>query len=46
MYIVIKVITPNKLDRNQKDLIKELSNTDLETGIEFSKFNKYMKNRR
>ena len=46
MYVIIKVITPNKLDRKQKDLIKELSNTDLETGIEFSKFNGYMKNRR
>ena len=46
MYVIIKVITPNKLDIKQKELIKELSNTDLETGIEFLKFNKYMKNRR
>ena len=43
MYVILNVITPNKLDREQKDLINELSKTNLETGIEFARFNKYMK---
>ena len=46
MYVILKVIIPNKLDRKQKDLIKELSNTDLESGIEFLRFNKYMKSKK
>ncbi|MBQ6282277.1 MAG: molecular chaperone DnaJ [Bacilli bacterium] len=43
MYVILNVITPNKLDREQKDLINRLSKTDLETGIEFSRFNRYMR---
>lgn len=43
MYVTIKVITPTKLDRNQRDLINKLSNTNLENSNEFNKFNDYMK---
>lgn len=43
MYVTIKVITPTKLDRNQRDLINKLSNTNLENNSEFNKFNDYMK---
>ena len=42
MYVTIKVMVPNKLDRKQKDLIKELSNTDLETNSEFKNIKKYL----
>jgi len=42
MYIIIKVITPTRLDRNQKDLINKLSNTELSNSSEFTKFTKYM----
>ena len=42
MYLVFKVYTPNKLTREQKDLIDRLSNTDLETE-ELKKFNKFTK---
>ena len=42
MFVVIKVIMPTKLDREQKDLINKLSKTNLETSSEFSKIKKYM----
>ena len=42
MFVVIKVIMPTKLDREQKDLISKLSKTNLETSSEFSKIKKYM----
>jgi len=42
MYIVFKVYTPNKLTREQKDLIDKLSNTELETE-EIKRFNKFTK---
>ncbi len=42
MYIVLKVVIPNKLDRQQKKLIEELNKTDLKTG-ELSKFEKFTK---
>ena len=42
MYVTIKVMVPNKLDRKQKDLIKELSTTDLETNPEFKTIKKYI----
>ena len=42
MYLVFKVYTPNKLTREQKDLIERLSNTELETD-EIKKFNKFTK---
>lgn len=42
MILITKVIIPKKLDRTQKSLIKDLNETDLETGEEFKKFNKYI----
>ena len=42
MYMVFKVYTPNKLTREQKSLIEQLSNTELETD-EIRKFNKFTK---
>ncbi len=42
MYVVLDVIIPDKLDRKQKDLFKELSKTDLETDSAFKNFKKYL----
>ena len=42
MYIIVNVVVPTKLDRNQKDLIKQLSETDLENSSEFKNIKKYM----
>lgn len=42
MYVVLDVIIPNKLDRKQKELFKELSKTDLEIGSQFKNYNKYL----
>lgn len=42
MYVTVKVMIPNKLDRKQKELIKELSETDLETNAEFKNIKKYL----
>ena len=41
MYVVIKVIIPSKLDRNQKKLFEELAETNLETS-EFKKIKEYL----
>ncbi len=43
LYIVIKVVTPKKLNRTQKDLIDKLNKTDLEDK-EIAKYNKFIKN--
>lgn len=42
MYVVLDVIIPTKLDRKQKELFKELSSTDLETGNAFKNYKKYL----
>ena len=42
MFVVIKVITPKKLTRDQKKLFEELSNTTLDDSIEFKKINQYL----
>ena len=42
MYIVINVMIPEKLDKKQKDLFKELDKTNLETNSEFKEINKYL----
>lgn len=42
MYVVINVVIPSKLDRNQKNLFKELAETDLEDDKVFKEFNKYL----
>ncbi len=43
MYAVINIIMPTKLDRNQKRLLQELAETDLEDSSEFKNFKKYIK---
>lgn len=42
MYVVLDVVIPTKLDRNQKELFKELSKTDLESGSSFRNYKKYL----
>ena len=42
MYVIIKVITPKKLSRNQKKLIDSLNKTDLEDSV-IDRFNKFTK---
>lgn len=41
LYVVIKVITPQKLNKSQKKLFQELSKTNLNTE-EMNKFNKFL----
>ena len=43
LYIVLDVVMPTKIDRNQRRLFEELSDTNLETSDKFKKFNKYFK---
>jgi len=43
MYVIINVMIPNKLDRNQKELFKSLSETSLDSNPEFKKMSKYLK---
>lgn len=43
LYIIIKVVTPTKLDRKQKELFKELAKTNLDNNDFFKKFKKYFK---
>ena len=40
MYVIINVVIPNKIDRKQKDLIMELSKTNLEQHEDFIRYNK------
>lgn len=42
MYLILNVIIPSSIDRKQKSLIKDLSETNLENSDEFKKFNKYL----
>lgn len=42
MYVILDVVIPDKLDRKQKELFKELDNTDLESGNAFKNFRKYL----
>jgi DnaJ-class molecular chaperone len=41
MYIVFKVVTPTKLTRDQKKLLEELNETNLNTS-EIDKFNRFV----
>ena len=41
MYVIISVVIPEKLDRHQKELLKELSETKLDNG-EYKKIEKYL----
>jgi len=43
MYVVIKVVVPKKINRDQKKLFEQLSNTNLEEGSEFKKIRDYLK---
>ena len=43
MYVVVNVIIPTKLSKKQKDLLKELAETDLEAEPEFKEFKKSLK---
>ncbi len=43
MYVIVEVIIPSKLTKKQKDLFKELSETDLDDDSRFAKFNKMLK---
>lgn len=42
MYVVLDVVIPDKLDKKQRDLFKELEKTNLETGNSFKNFKKYL----
>lgn len=42
MYVIIKVIVPTKLDRDQKKLLQELAKTDLENESEFKKVKEFL----
>lgn len=42
MYVIIKVITPKKLTKEQKKLFESLQKTDLEEGSEFKKIREYL----
>ena len=42
MYIVLKIVTPKKLSKEQKKLLDALKNTNLEDDNDIKKFNKFM----
>lgn len=42
MYIILKVIMPKKLSREQKKLFEKLADTDLDNDPEFNKIKKYL----
>lgn len=42
MYVVLKIIVPKKLSKDQKKLFESLNNTDLESGIEFKRLKDYL----
>ena len=42
MYVIINIITPTKLSREQKKLFEQLAKTDLENDSRFSKIEKYL----
>ena len=42
MYVITKVIVPEKLTRDQKKLIESLNNTSLDTSLEFKKYYKFL----
>lgn len=43
MYIVLKIVTPKKLSKEQKKLLEELSNTNLEDDNDIKNFQKFVK---
>lgn len=42
MYAVVNIIVPTKLSRKQKDILKDLAETDLDNELEFKNFQKYL----
>lgn len=42
MYVILKVMIPTKLSKEQKSLFESLSKTDLTSSSEFKKINKYL----
>lgn len=43
MYIVLKIVTPKKLSKEQKKLLESLSETNLDDDNDIKKFNKFIK---
>ena len=43
MYVILRIITPKKLSRDQKKLFDQLADTDLESGSDFMKIRNYVK---
>ena len=43
MYVITNVIIPSKLSKKQKELFKELSETDLDSAIEFKDYEKILR---
>ena len=43
MYIILRIIVPKKLSRDQKNLFEQLADTDLESGNDFKKIRDYVK---
>lgn len=42
LYVITEVVIPKKLDRKQKELIKDLNKTSLDNNNEFKNFKKYL----
>ena len=42
MYIVLKIVTPKKLSKEQKKLLEELNKTNLEDDNDIKTFKKYI----
>lgn len=43
MYLTIDVVIPTKLDRKQREIVKELDKTNLENDSKFKKFNDFLR---
>ncbi len=43
MYVILRIIVPKKLSREQKKLLEKLSETELESGSDFKKIRDYVK---
>lgn len=42
MFVIANIVIPNKLNRKQKELFKQLSETDLDNDAAFNKYNKML----
>jgi DnaJ-class molecular chaperone len=43
MYVITNVIVPSKLNRKQKELFRELADTDLDNESEFKDYEKILR---